>query len=327
MTALALQQAGDPPSRLFEIIHRVADRMEPATRAAFLRAVERTEIDESALRSALRRQDISGVVQALGISSMARRLQIGVEQGLRRTVIGTGEAVAAEFADELAIDFAFDVTNPNAVMAARQQTATLVKQVGDETRLGIRRITADMFTEGVPPRKAAREIRTIVGLRESHARAVLNFRRQIEEGNLAAVDRRLDAATKQRIRSAIRRGEVSESFIDDVAETYRKSLLNRRSLDIARTESMRAAHLGQQETWRQAVSEGHLDTDRTRRVVIVTPDDRLRESHAAVPGMNPDGVGLEEPFDTPFGRLMYPPWEPNCRCSVALTFEGGAGML
>jgi hypothetical protein len=40
----------------------------------------------------------------------------------------------------------------------------------------------------------------------------------------------------------------------------------------------------------------------------------------AIPGMNPDGVGLHEPFQTPIGPIMHPAAHPACRCAVVLTF-------
>jgi hypothetical protein len=59
----------------------------------------------------------------------------------------------------------------------------------------------------------------------------------------------------------------------------------------------------------------------------VTPDDRLRETHAAVPGMNPDGVALDGTFETPLGRSSGPPLEPLCRCGEGLSFPGHKGVL
>lgn len=324
---LAVHQ--EPESRLYKALHRVADRMEPGMREAFLEAVRNVEgeMDEEKLLSALKRKDGQAVVQALGLSRMRAALQRGLENDYLRAMIAAGQANTQEAVRAGVFEMTFNVTNPNAVLTARQEVGTLITQVSEETVEAVRTVTSDMFTEGIPPVKASREIRTVVGLHSRHAKAVRNFRRQLEAGNLAAVDRRLDAATKARIRSAIRRDAVTPEFVDEVAETYRTSLLNRRAQDIARTESMRAAHSGQQESWRQAVRQGHLDAERTRRHWIVTPDDRLRETHAAVPGMNEDGVGLEEPFETPVGTAMYPPLEPNCRCSVGLSFKGGAGVL
>lgn len=326
---VALQQeGGQPASELYRTIHRVAERMEPRYRQAFLEAVQQTTIDDSLLLASLRRKDAAGVINALGLTSVSRRMQMNIQGAVQSTILGAGEAVSTELSSSLGVSFSFDTTNPNAVIAARRNAATMVRRVTDETRQSIRNVVGNMFTEGVPPEKAAREIRTMVGLREQHMKAVRNFRAQVEAGEVAAVDRRLDAATKQRIRSAIRRDVVDPDFVDDVAETYRKSLLNRRANDIARTETIRASSAGTQQTWRQAADKGLIDREQARRVWIVTPDDRLRPSHAAIPGMNPGGVRLNEPFDTPFGPMMHPPAGVNCRCATSLAPNGlGGGII
>ena len=56
----------------------------------------------------------------------------------------------------------------------------------------------------------------------------------------------------------------------------------------------------------------------TKRVWVLTPDDRLCEICSAIPDLNPDGVGLEETFDTDLGPVLSPPVHPNCRCAVSL---------
>ncbi len=52
----------------------------------------------------------------------------------------------------------------------------------------------------------------------------------------------------------------------------------------------------------------------------MTPDDRLCPLCELVPDLNPDGVGLDEPFQTAAGPVMYPPAHPLCRCAVTLHF-------
>lgn len=335
-----LQGEGEPASGLYRTLHRVADRLEPALREPFLRAVRahREHVDLQRLETALRRGDTDAATLALDLDRMANAMRSDLGRAYRTTLQAAGEAVAEELSSELGASFSFDAVNPNAVLAARRDAGTLITRISRESRLAVRAVIADMHVSGVPPDRAARRVRQVVGLRQDHARAVSNFRdllrraRDAPDDQLAgiarrATDRRLDAATKARVRRAIREREVTGALIDEVSEVYRGSLLNRRALDISRTESLRAAHAGQQETWRQAVQRGTLSRERTRRVAVVTPDDRLRETHAAVPDMNPEGVGLEEPFQTPMGPMMYPPWEPLCRCSVGLTFVGRAGVL
>lgn len=103
----------------------------------------------------------------------------------------------------------------------------------------------------------------------------------------------------------------------EMVQRYRERYLKHRSEVIARTETLRAANLGSYEAWRQAVEEGDLFTDaQVRRHWLTARDDRVRLDHRSIPGMNPGGVGMREPFKTPTGAVMIPPHEPNCRCGV-----------
>lgn len=69
--------------------------------------------------------------------------------------------------------------------------------------------------------------------------------------------------------------------------------------------------------WQIAQAFGALPADQ-RRFWRTVGDERVRHSHAMVPGMNPQGVSLTEPFKTPLGPTMTPPLEPGCRCHATI---------
>jgi hypothetical protein len=121
-----------------------------------------------------------------------------------------------------------------------------------------------------------------------------------------------------------REGLLSRGITGDklVTRVERKAaqLLRQRAEMIARTESITAAAAGQQALWEAAEREGLLDSGRARRFFVLTPDERLCAICRAIPGMNPDGVGLHEPFQTPIGPVMHPAVHPACRCSTVLGF-------
>lgn len=328
---IALQAEGEPRSRFYEVAHRIAGGAESLFGAAFLAAVAalRATIDEVRLVSAILSGELPVIEAAAGAGRIASIMgnSGALESAVFRTAVSTGTAAAQVVSDATGLGFAFDVVRPDVVLAARDQTARLVVAIDDDVRETIRIVVARGAAQGVPPERQARVIRMVVGLRPSHTEAPSRLAGEIRDGHAAAATRRrLSATDKAQIRSRIARGTVNEEFIAEMETRYTRSLLNRRALDIARTESLRASHIGQRDAWRQAVSEGVLPSD-VRRVAVVTPDDRLRETHAMVPGMNPEGVGLEEPFDTPFGPLLGPPWEPLCRCGEGLVFPGQVGVL
>ena len=69
--------------------------------------------------------------------------------------------------------------------------------------------------------------------------------------------------------------------------------------------------------WLLAQRFGALPADQ-RRYWKTAGDERVRHTHAAVPGMNAKGVLLDQPFATPFGPTMTPPLEYGCRCRVQI---------
>ena len=192
--------------------------------------------------------------------------------------------------------FRFDITNPRAVAWIKRHAAGLVVQVGEDTRMAIRRIVQRMFEDGVPPAEAAREIKAIVGLHERYALAVDNYRRGL---------------TAQR---------MEPELVADRVEDYANRLRRQRAETIARTESIKASAVGQQELWRQARDNGLLD-NRARRVWLPTPDSRVCEICDPIPDNG--SVGLEEYFTAGDGSLVFSPPDPhpNCRCAVRLVFE------
>lgn len=69
--------------------------------------------------------------------------------------------------------------------------------------------------------------------------------------------------------------------------------------------------------WQTAQHYGALPADQ-RRFWQTADDERVRHTHRQVSAMNPDGVQLAEPFETPFGPRMNAPLEWGCRCKVTL---------
>ena len=316
------QGGGEPSSQFYKVVHRIADNLNPEFQQSFVAAVEavRNQIDLAALETAVRSGDIHAVRAALGSEQL--REVLGRREGLRelftRGYTATGTASAGVLSRALSVDFAFDVRDPNSIIFARRSTGTLITRIDRDQLLKIRGILGRAQVEGIPPRATARILHGTVGIRHDWALAPSRLRQEILDGHVAAAtSRRLDAATKAQIRSRVNAGTVTDSFLDDVVGRYEHSLLRRRARDIARTETIRATAAGREQSWRQALRHGVID-QRARRFWIVTPDERLRETHAAVPVDNPDGVGIDEPFDTFLGPVMHEPLEPLCRCGVGL---------
>ena len=241
---------------------------------------------------------------------------------LTETVRAAGQANITVIEEALGVALGFDYSDPLAVEAAQEQVGLLVRQIGPEQLQAIRNAVELGQSAGLTTVQQARLIREAVGLPSNWAQAPGNLAEELRAGDLSVLRRRLPANVKQQIASRIAAGTITEEFIAEVQAIYTRSLINRRAQNIARTETATAAHEGQQRAWQTAIDEGLLPQT-TRRYWIVTPDDRLRTSHAQIVVLNPGGVRIGEPFQTPFGPRLHPPAEPNCRCGVGLLLQGG----
>ena len=316
-------------------------KLEPRAAAAFRAAVVavRSEAKLGAISAALAAGDLAGAADLAGAGKLGERLrgvglvpgEASVQDGLVAGLTAGGGAGQRALPPQLALRATLDLTNPEAVRYLREHLPELIREVDDEARRAVQQALLRGFDDGRDARKIAREVRESVGLTEAQSRAVGNFRRQLESGELGAGaapwERRLSAAEQQQARSIFLSGGESSARVDALVERYYESLVNRRSRDIARTEVTRAFGAGQDELWSQAAEQGLLDPMKTREVWIVTPDDRLRPAHAEVPDLNPDGVPLGGMFLTRVGQVRGPResgdpgFDINCRCTKALVFD------
>jgi hypothetical protein len=322
-------KTGRPRSRFFEVARRIAARFEPAVAAAFIDAIAKLQrqIDEVALRQAIASANIYQIEAAVATGgNLGTIMEAGdMERALRGASTATGRAGADILSDVTGLSAQFNALHPNVVLFARTQAAQLVVAVSEDVKEAIRIVLALAQEQGLTTVQQARAIREVVGLPPNWANAPLNLGKELRAGTFTE-SRRLSAVDKAQIRSRLAKGTVDEEFIARMQGKYAASLTNRRAKNIARTETLRSAHHGQREGWKQATAQGVLPKT-ARRVWIVTPDDRLRPDHAAVPGMNPGGVPLDGFFQTPLGQSMGPPLETNCRCGEGLIFPGLAGVL
>lgn len=228
-----------------------------------------------------------------------------------------------------ALTASLDVTNPSAVDYLSENLPDLIRQISKDQMAAVQRILLDGVNAGDTGPEIAREIRNVVGLTEAQAQWVANFRDQLESGKVGGYtpvdERRLSASDSSQAANEFYADEINPDRVDELVDAYSTSLLNKRAMDIAITELHDAMIQGQDDLWGQAVDLGYLDPELTRRYWLATDDDRVRDDHAAVPDMNPDGVGLDEPFQTPWGDATNPGDGPpdeaiRCRCTVYLEF-------
>jgi hypothetical protein len=303
-----------------------AQQLEPALRDAFLAAIARISdgMDLDAVESAIAAGNIEQVLTLLGLGSPTTPALGGVGTAAIAAVIRAGQMVADDyavlpmFAPRLAVHFGFDALNPQTVQHLQAYSLGLIQQIGGQTREGIRQALDAGYKAGQNPRDTARDIRDMIGLTDRQEQAVQNFRGMLKNGHPDALQRKLrDRRFDRSVKAAVAGDKtLASDKIDVMVKRYRERFLKYRAEAIARTESIRALNVGQQEAWRQMAAGGKIDAGLIRRIWLVAHDERACPRCRPIPKLNPQGVGLERPFQTPGGPVMMPPLHPSCRCTV-----------
>lgn len=134
---------------------------------------------------------------------------------------------------------------------------------------------------------------------------------------LARTRGHISGPQRQLLEKALRNPKLSEADATRLLDRHARALRRYRT-KVAFGEGMHAlVESSKLLGWKAAQAVGALPADQ-RRYWRTAQDERVRHSHAQVPSMNPNGQPLDQPFATPFGAVMFPPLEINCRCRVHL---------
>lgn len=304
-------------------------QMTAKIRTAVMQAVGRiqSQIDVDQIAALLKQ----GRTQEAIASINAQMLQQGyrsVANAITQATVASGVSAAAALADvpELSqLDILFGLTNPNTISYLQRYEMNLITGLSQDSLASVRAAIQQGVMAGQNPLTIAQDIRQFIGLTPRQTQAVMNYRSYLDNLDTSALTRTLrDARFDPTISSAIENdSSLAQEYIDKVVGRYQSRMLAYRADTIARTEALRAVNAGNHQLWQQAVSDGKVAADQVVRKWSYTHDGRTRPAHVAIPSMNPDGVGLNEAFDTPLGPLMFPgdpDGDPsntiNCRCAV-----------
>jgi Phage Mu protein F like protein len=294
----AIRRLEGPAQRAF--IETVARARGAATQARLTALLAEGKLDE-AFRLA---------VAAWESASAEWRLTVGRQL---RDALEAGAAVAGRVTGVL--EGRFDVTNPEAVRWAQQESASLVTRVTAETRVALRAIVMRSVREGIAPVPAARLIQNTVGLTARQEVAVASFRARLQTLQARPAGAAVETAV----------GRVANRALSDripgLVARYAQRLLAQRALVIARTEILAAANEGQRQLWEQAVQTGEVDREQVEREWIVTDDERLCELCEPLEGARADIGGT-----FPRGGGAGPPLHPQCRCTEGLVVTTTAAV-
>ena len=195
-----------------------------------------------------------------------------------------------------------------------------------ESANALRETAARMLTARGSAESRAAQVRRVIGLSSAQARSLHAVREALiahaadpmrgPESILVGTRGNITAAQRQMLAKAIRKGtspKQAEKQLDDHAKALRQA----RTKAVAGNAAHHIAEAAKVTGWQIAQRFGALPADQ-RRYWHTAGDERVRLSHAQVPGMNRDGVPLNQPFATPLGPCFTPPLEAGCRCKATL---------
>lgn len=304
-------------AELWEQLVAQASKIAPQYQAVYLRAIQ-------AAKDTLSAKTIASLLELGNIELITDTLMEAFGQeldGLRDVVRDQIQTVAGATLAEVpgAIITRFELLNPGVLHWLSEYELNLIKQINQDTREGIRTFLLDGLKNGVNPRETARSLKEVIGLTSQQAQAVANYRKGLEgdeqwmrstiERGLR--DRRYDKTIQRFLRGEV---ELMPEQVDKMVARYEARFLQHRAENIAITESLRALHAARRLAWDQAARDGSVNRDEVRRYWHVAHDERTCPICLEIPSMNPDGRGLDEPFQTPNGSLMDAPAHMRCRC-------------
>lgn len=288
-------------------ILRAADQAEPATRKALLAALQQIRSDFpdiTALLEAGRIDDAIRIFHQVAPSTV-------LTEAMRDALLGAATSVARVEAVQIGISF--NQVNARAVRWAEREAARQITGLSAALHRTLNSVITDALEAGASPAAVAREIRSLIGLTTNQARSVESlFLQSIKDG-------------------------VTEDLAARIAERNSARLIRFRAETIARTETIRAANMGQQLVWDEAI-DSNLLPDTAEKVWLATGDDRTCPICAVLDGKV---IGVRDDFAvteraTSFTRdgatfrvgdtaalkhpttTRTPPAHPRCRCSIVL---------
>jgi hypothetical protein len=343
-------RAGKPKASITDI-EALAAKLEPGLGAAILKALmaQAAAVSLDDIAAALEKGDVGAVLSLLHFDGLDE--VDGITMRVQDAVFAGGALGATQVASLSGASFHFNRLNPRLITWLQTYSLGLIRQIDETTKEAIRERLVTGMRAGQNPKGQAVKIKQTIGLTIKQAKAVDNFRAALESFHLKTsaagwnlggkidrvnqtqvwrpddkglpkdqvYERRLrDFRYDGKLKAAMETGKpLSAAEIDKMVAAYHRKYIALRARTIARTESLRTTNVGVQDAWRQAIEAGKVAEDRTRRLWIVSKDERLCESCAPVPKLNPKlGVAFSQPFATPKGPVFLPPLHPNCRCTV-----------
>lgn len=185
---------------------------------------------------------------------------------------------------------------PETQQAIDTYVGTQIRDISTTTMRAVRQVLMDGWQTNRAAATVAQEVEQMIGLTPQQVQTLAKMRTTLEA----------EGKTARQVRQAL--------------EQARLRGLEQRAARIAGTQTVTISELGEVQAWGQAVRAGAMDATRIRRFWMSEDDSRVCPICIEIPGMNPSGVSVDEPFQTPIGPVMIPTIHPWCRCDVDYSY-------
>ena len=285
-----------------------ADKSAPGLAAQIRGALEEMRGQLPDIEDLIAAGDFDAVTRAISELPVPEQVQATLRDALASTATAAARPEVASFGIEL------NRVNERAVRWATRHAAEQVTAISGTTRRSVNDAIVGAMREGVGAKPLARHLESLIGLTPGHAKAVDRLFRSF------------DLDDPGQVRQALK-----------VAGRKADKLLRWRAETIARTETIRAANMGQQLVWDQALDDGLLLIG-AKKVWMATGDDRTCQICAVLDGETIEVSGEFKVVEraiafirrgdmftvqttTPLPRpttTRTPPAHPRCRCTIII---------
>lgn len=214
--------------------------------------------------------------------------------------------------------FNYDRLNRETVASLRQYQDALIADLERQARDSIDSAVQLSIRDGLVVDEVADYVRQVIGLTNTQAVAIENYRLGLQGMDSSVLNRALMSAEAQAVFADAKESgkPLSAAIIDGLVQDYTERYLDYRATTISQTETIRAANLGLHDVYRQAVQRGAIPAEAITRNWQIALDERVCPHCRSIPENDPNGVGIDESFNSDDGPVDDPPQHPGCRCSV-----------
>lgn len=337
-----------------DIIAELLDRYDALLKTAFLRAIDdiRSNIVLRVVVERLERGDVNGAIDAMNLDADAfARLELAIADAYNsggQATVGNLPRLTDPAGNRVV--FRFGVRNPQAEAWLRQHSSSLVTNIVEDQRQGIRTALQEGLSQGQNPRATAlnvigrvnrasnRREGGIIGLTSAQERYVASARAELASGDPAALRRYLERGRRDKrfdrtIAKAIREEKpLPADVVAKISGRYADKLLELRGDLIGQNETMTALARSRTDAIRQQIAAGKIDAETVTKVWKHTPQEHPRLHHQA---MNGKAVPFGEKFVLPNGVMMDHPHSDDapisetafCKCFFTFKIDFFAGVV